>query len=49
MAHPVCEVFLTEKPLVAPTWCGLRETGAMLDFWGIVRRDEEDTEISGIN
>ncbi len=48
MAHLVCEVFLTEKPLVAPEWCGLQETGAIIDFWGIVRSDEDGTEISGI-
>jgi molybdopterin synthase catalytic subunit len=48
MANPVCEVSLTESPLTAPPdWRG-NETGAVVDFWGIVRATEEGAEIAGI-
>ena len=48
MANPVCEVFLNESPLVAPPeWHG-KETGAVVDFWGIVRATENGAEIAGI-
>jgi molybdopterin synthase catalytic subunit len=48
MAHPVCEVSLTESPLtLPPEWRG-NETGAVVDFWGIVRATENGAEIRGI-
>jgi molybdopterin synthase catalytic subunit len=48
MANPVCEVLLTESPLVAPPdWLG-NETGAVVDFWGFVRATENGMEIAGI-
>jgi molybdopterin synthase catalytic subunit len=48
MANPVCEVSLTELPLTAPPeWRGC-ETGAVVDFWGVVRATEDGTEITGI-
>jgi molybdopterin synthase catalytic subunit len=48
MANPVCEVSLTESPLTAPPqWRG-NETGAVVDFWGVVRATENGGEIAGI-
>lgn len=50
MANPVCEVLLSEEPLPAPAAgsdCPA-ETGAMVDFWGVVRGMEDGREISGI-
>lgn len=48
MANPVCEVLLSEDPLAAPAGDCPAETGAMIDFWGVVRGTENGTEISGI-
>ncbi|MBA2431135.1 MAG: molybdenum cofactor biosynthesis protein MoaE [Chthoniobacterales bacterium] len=48
MATPVCEVLLTDLPLVVPAEQALVETGAVLDFWGVVRLTEEQAEIAGI-
>ena len=48
MANPVCEVLLSEKPLAAPAVDCPTETGAMVDFWGVVRGTEKGDEISGI-
>ena len=48
MANPVCEVLLSEKPLAAPAVDCPTETGAMVDFWGVVRGTENGDEISGI-
>src|SRR5205085_1519575 len=48
MASVVCEVLLTENALAAPAEMELRETGALVDFWGVVRANEDDAEISGI-
>jgi molybdopterin synthase catalytic subunit len=48
MDNPVCEVSLTESPLTAPPeWRG-DETGAVVDFWGVVRATEDGAEIAGI-
>jgi molybdopterin synthase catalytic subunit len=48
MAISVCEVLITQKPLELPA----RETdlasGAMVDFWGMVRALEDGKEITGI-
>ncbi len=49
MAHPVCEVLLTESALVAPDGYGASEIGGVVDFWGVVRATEGDAEISGID
>ena len=48
MANPVCEVQLTEDPLQLPEQqcCG---TGAVVDFFGVVRPLELNQEISGID
>lgn len=48
MANPVCEVLLSEMPLVVPTGPHPRETGGVVDFWGVVRQTEEGAEITGI-
>jgi molybdopterin synthase catalytic subunit len=48
MANPVCEVSLTESLLTAPPkWLG-NETGAVVDFWGVVRATEDGADIAGI-
>jgi molybdopterin synthase catalytic subunit len=47
MANPVCEVLLTDKRL-EPENPIPDETGAVVDFWGVVRRLENDREIGGI-
>src|SRR4051812_5906266 len=48
MVNFVCEVLLTASPLAAASFADVTETGAIVDFWGIVRRTEEDAEITGI-
>ncbi len=47
MANPVCEVLLTEAPLVAPE-ADVDLAGAVVDFWGAVRGLEDGREIEGI-
>jgi molybdopterin synthase catalytic subunit len=49
MANPVCEVLLTDAPLTAPAEQPERETGAVVDFWGVVRATENGAEIAGID
>jgi molybdopterin synthase catalytic subunit len=49
MANPVCEVLLTDQPLTAPPHGNLIETGAVIDFWGVVRRTEGAVAIRGID
>jgi len=48
MAHPVCEVLLTETPLDLLPLDGGNEAGAIVDFWGVVRGTEAGAEITGI-
>lgn len=48
MAISVCEVSLTESPLVLPRPNEDAEAGAIVVFWGAVRRNEAGHEISGI-
>ena len=47
MANLVCEILLTEAPLDAPQKHPI-EAGAMVEFWGIVRRLENGRGIEGI-
>jgi len=47
MANLVCEILLTEAPLDAPQTHPI-EAGAMVEFWGIVRRLENGRYIEGI-
>jgi len=49
MANFVCEVLLTEAKLEPPKESADVESGAVLDFWGIVRRLEDGHEIDGID
>ena len=49
MANPVCEVLLTDSALVVPTASSGDEAGAIVDFWGVVRRTENGAAIDGID
>ena len=49
MANKVYEVVLTEAPLEAPPKNQNADAGAMVEFWGIVRRSEDSREIEGID
>ena len=48
MANPVCEVLLTERELEFPRKEPDLSTGAIIDFWGVVRESESGREIDGI-
>lgn len=48
MAISVCEVSLTESPLVLPEPKDDPEAGAVVVFWGAVRSIEDGREITGI-
>lgn len=48
MAISVCDVLLTEAALVLPTETPPAETGAVVDFWGVVRGTEAAAQIIGI-
>ncbi len=48
MANPDCEVLLTEEPLAPSQHRFPEETGAVVDFLGVVRGIENGAEISGI-
>ena len=48
MANPVCEVLVSEEPITSVSDSVATETGAVVDFWGVVRRTEDTREISGI-
>ena len=49
MANFVCDVSLTDSPIEAPGADLPSETGAVVDFWGVVRKTEAGAEISGIH
>jgi molybdopterin synthase catalytic subunit len=49
MANPVCEVLLTDAPLVAPEDPMDPAAGARVEFQGIVRGSEDGREIEGID
>ncbi len=48
MANLVCDVLVTEAPLEAPPQRQSSDAGAIVDFWGVVRRLEAGREIKGI-
>jgi len=48
MANLVCDVLVTEAPLEAPPQRQSADAGAIVDFWGVVRRLEAGREIKGI-
>ena len=49
MTKSVCDVLLTEAPLTYPVEIPVMMTGAVLDFWGVVRGEEEGSAIRGID
>ena len=49
MANPVCEVLLTEARLKPLETVVDSSAGAIVDFWGVVRKLEEEREIDGID
>ena len=48
MANSVCEVLVTESALHAPERDNASDAGAIVDFFGVVRKLEGDREIQGI-
>jgi molybdopterin synthase catalytic subunit len=48
MANPVCDVLLTDAPLALPADLPAPETGAVVDFWGVVRATEGQAQIAGL-
>ncbi len=49
MANVVCEILVTEAPLEASPKNHGGDAGAMVEFWGVVRRFEDGCEIEGID
>lgn len=49
MANSVCEVLLTEERLTLPEAVVDPAAGAIVDFWGVVRKLEDGREIEGID
>jgi molybdopterin synthase catalytic subunit len=49
MANVVCEILVTEAPLGVPPKNHDGHAGAMVEFWGVVRRFEDGREIEGID
>jgi molybdopterin synthase catalytic subunit len=49
MAISVCEVSLTDAPLILPEANGDPQAGALVVFWGAVRSMEDGREITGID
>jgi molybdopterin synthase catalytic subunit len=48
MANVVCKILVTEAPLEEPLKNHHGDAGAMVEFWGVVRRLEAGREIEGI-
>jgi molybdopterin synthase catalytic subunit len=48
MANVVCKILVTEGPLAEPPKNHKSDAGAMVEFWGVVRRLEAGREIEGI-
>ena len=49
MANLVCKILVTQAPLAPPPLDGDYATGAVADFWGIVRSLEDGRSIEGID
>jgi molybdopterin synthase catalytic subunit len=49
MANSVCEILVTESALQAPDQDATAEAGAVVDFFGVVRKLEDGREIQGID
>ena len=47
MANSACEIFVTDAPLKVPK-SNTTGAGALVDFWGMVRKLEDGCEIEGI-
>ena len=48
MANVVCEISVTQAPLAA-SGDDVAGSGAVIDFWGVVRPIEDDRQIEGID
>ncbi|HEY4271149.1 MAG TPA: molybdenum cofactor biosynthesis protein MoaE [Candidatus Udaeobacter sp.] len=48
MANIVCEILVTEAPLEEPPKNHHGDAGAVVEFWGVVRKLEARREIEGI-
>lgn len=49
MAISVCEVLITQSPLALAARGADSASGAIVDFWGVVRALEDGNEITGID
>ncbi len=49
MPNLVCEVLLSDLALSSPAEQSPSETGALVDFWGVVRGMEDGAAIGGIH
>jgi molybdopterin synthase catalytic subunit len=49
MANSVCEILVTELALQAPEQDASADAGAVVDFFGVVRKLEDGREIAGID
>ena len=49
MANSVCDISITQSPLVLPLRENDPASGAIVDFWGAVRGLEDGKEITGID
>lgn len=49
MANSVCEVLLTQTRLTGPKQSVEPGSGAIVEFWGVVRKLEDGREIEGID
>ena len=48
MRNRLCDIVLTDSPLYAPPQADDVDAGAIVDFWGVVRKIENGREIAGI-
>jgi len=48
MRNRLCDIVLTDSPLYAPPQDDDVDAGAIIDFWGVVRKIENEREIAGI-
>src|SRR5947209_15453644 len=48
MTNRLCDIVLTDSPLYAPPQDDDVNAGAIVDFWGVVRKIENGREIEGI-
>lgn len=48
MSNPLCEIVLTDQPLISPPPTFEPGSGGLVDFWGVVRGSEGGESIAGI-